>query len=708
MKPAKRKLWRATVATIALLMVLLASPALAADITWDGPTTNNWWSNKSNWDTDTVPEAGDNAFLTNGTTATVNATSPPLLNSVIVDGNFTATQTYYPSGNLSASAETIGLNGVGVYNQYAGSNSVTNDLILGLNAQGIGTYNQTGGSLSVGNFLIVGQAGQGYFNQSNVTNTVGMLVVGYSDVGSGTYTLNNGTLNVNGFEAIGAFGTGTFKQQNGSHTIDSNLYVGQSTGSSGTYTKSSGSLSVGGTMFVGYGGTGSFSSSSGGVSVTNQLIVGGLAGSSGTLNRSSGSLSVGNDMIVGESGTGVVNSSSGNTTVTDRLILGRFAGSSGEVMMTSGNFTVRGDELIGWDGPGMFTKTSGNNIIGVDIVGVDFYVGLNATGTYKTTSGNVQVTGDSFLGTYGDGSFEMTSGNFTSGGNLTLAQYTGSSGTLRVTSGNVTATHIQINGSTAPGTGTGEFYINGEATVTGDVVNDGTVKTTKAKVTWNGTFTNNNVYMSERSRQVFSQDLVVNPDGYLVATAPLTGAGKARDKFILKEDFVITADNNQESLWDTHLALMDFNKGSDKVHEISVAGVNNGKPGKTGGVSNVVTDNYAWGSLDIKNQTINLVDANTTEDKGALYINYLLTGVDVTSIPGKAANITGPSGAGTFALFIYYNPDVNPYLGTATYDFFSGKGKLRPYHTPVPPSVLLMGSGLLGLGLLGWRRKKRG
>ena len=94
MKPERLKYRRAIVTTLALLVVLLASPALAADITWDGPTTNNWWSNPLNWDTDTVPVADDNAFLTNGTTATVDSTSPPLLNSLIVDGNFTATQTY--------------------------------------------------------------------------------------------------------------------------------------------------------------------------------------------------------------------------------------------------------------------------------------------------------------------------------------------------------------------------------------------------------------------------------------------------------------------------------------------------------------------------------------------------------------------------------------------------------------------------------------
>jgi hypothetical protein len=56
----------------ALLLVLVAQPALAAIVTWDGPTTNNLWTNKFNWDTDTVPVNGDDVKVTSGSSQTVS------------------------------------------------------------------------------------------------------------------------------------------------------------------------------------------------------------------------------------------------------------------------------------------------------------------------------------------------------------------------------------------------------------------------------------------------------------------------------------------------------------------------------------------------------------------------------------------------------------------------------------------------------------
>jgi hypothetical protein len=62
------------------------------------------------------------------------------------------------------------------------------------------------------------------------------------------------------------------------------------------------------------------------------------------------------------------------------------------------------------------------------------------------------------------------------------------------------------------------------------------------------------------------------------------------------------------------------------------------------------------------------------------------------------------------AINIYYDPKAlaNLYLLGKDYTFAGGSGELSADATtaPLPPSVLLLGSGLLGMGLLGWRRKR--
>ena len=679
MKAKRRKTKYCVIAVIGLLALLLAQPVLAVTTTnWIGPSGN--WTVISNWDNG-VPAAGYNANLTSTTskTATLN-TVTPALNVVTIDGTggatFTLNQSSFSTA-LNANIEIIGYDGKGVYNQSSGQNNVASYILLGVNATGNGTYNKSGGSLTTG-ALQVGNAGTGTFNQSATTVNIGsgvfdpgqpfsLIIGGIYNSGSplpgiGTYTMSSGNLNVAGGEAVGQAGTGTFTQSSGNHKIGGRLEVGVLGGSTGTFTMSSGTLSVGGFEVIGDVGTGTFIQSSGSHTITGDLDIA-KAGGTGTFKMSSGSLSVGGNEYIGHfGGSGSFTQTSGSNTVAGNFIMADQPGTSATYTMTSGSLTVKGPngEIIGNNGPATFTQTSGSN------TAKTITIAANAPATYNLNSGSVTATDPALNAIHIKGPYD---------GNIPSA--TGAN-----------------------------FNVTGTATVNGNVTNDGLVKTTNANVTWNGVFTNNSAYVSDPgSTQIFTQDLVVNQTGYLVATAPLNAQGKARDKFVLKEDFVITPNNNQSSKWDTHLALLNFNKGTDNIHDLSVAGVNNGKPGKTGGVSNVVTDNYAWGSLDITNQIINLVDANTSVDQGALYVNYLLTGVVISGT--TAANINGPSGPGTFNLFIYYNPDVNSYLGGLTYDFKSGKGELRPYHTPLPPSALLLGTGLLGLGALGWRRRKR-
>jgi hypothetical protein len=170
-------------------------------------------------------------------------------------------------------------------------------------------------------------------------------------------------------------------------------------------------------------------------------------------------------------------------------------------------------------------------------------------------------------------------------------------------------------------------------------------------------------------------DLEVGEEGYLV--------GASQDLFIVANDFINQSTRNED--WDTDEAILRFAPGAIIFTTFYLAGAD------LAGYNN----NFAWGTLDIAGQIVHLFDGNDTPG-GAMYVGEIL-GLDlggsiITNIYGHGLNI-------------YYDPTLpgNEYLGGLSYTFMDG-GRLVA--TPLPASVLLLGSGLLGLGLLGWRRRK--
>jgi hypothetical protein len=145
----------------------------------------------------------------------------------------------------------------------------------------------------------------------------------------------------------------------------------------------------------------------------------------------------------------------------------------------------------------------------------------------------------------------------------------------------------------------------------------------------------------------------------------------------------------QKSLWNTALSDLIFTTGGSNQHNLYL-------PGKD--LGNTVAgynQNFAWGKMDLTNQSLSLYDGNT-DPGGALYLGAIL-GVVLNG--SQATNIIGNG------FDIYYDPTMtnNAYLGGLTYNLQDG-GVLAPA-VPLPASAWLFLSGLVGLGLLGRKRK---
>lgn len=275
------------------------------------------------------------------------------------------------------------------------------------------------------------------------------------------------------------------------------------------------------------------------------------------------------------------------------------------------------------------------------------YVYTNSMATLYAQDGGTLSAGS--IQVIQGGTFEQT------GGSLQMGPLN-NAGTMNFAGGEVEATGRVTNHYS------GELNISIDLTFTGPARNDGTIKVTDAEVHWEGGFTGDGLYISDPSDNYFT-NLTIGENGYIIA-----GEG---DRFFISNDF--TNNSRMDQAWETSLAQLIFTGESGTAHEFTIAGMD------------ACEDKFKWRTLDITNQILNF------SGSGTLFVGELL-GLEFDET-GEATNLKS-------ALNVCYDLNLpgNEYLEDRIFTI-PGGGQVVP--TPVPPSVLLLGSGLLGLAA--WR-----
>ena len=179
------------------------------------------------------------------------------------------------AGSLTAFKEVIGNDGVGTFNQIAGTNTISNTFHVGANTSGNGTYNLISGSLTTnGGDDIIGLSGTGMFNQIGGTHSGGSsLIIGAGSTGNGTYILGGAGFLNKTIQTIGASGSGAFIHSGGRNQV-STLRIGSNTTGNGTYELSNTGDLDGTTAYVGRSGAGAFTQSGGTHTLSSPLYIG--------------------------------------------------------------------------------------------------------------------------------------------------------------------------------------------------------------------------------------------------------------------------------------------------------------------------------------------------------------------------------------------------------------------------------------------------
>ncbi|MDP9174241.1 MAG: hypothetical protein M3O30_10310 [Planctomycetota bacterium] len=582
---AHRKL--AAIALAASAVILPLSRAAIADTdSWIGTTSGNWTDN-TQWSTGNAPSANQDVNITNAYTGTQTITydyaGPAItFNSVTVDATTGGTNVLAMSTNTLTvgTAEYIGANGVGVFNQSGGSNSQGNSMpgtiYLGYSAGSNGTYTLSGGNFYFGTQYI-GYSGTGYFNQSTSTNSYNgvpnliNLSLGENFGSSGTYTLSGGQLNAIS-EEIGFNGVGNFIQSGGTNTLNANsqpsFSLGDNAGSTGFYTLSGGLLNVNTSYdaaYVGYMGTGNFNQSGGTFQFSPYLRLGFGSNATGTYTLSNGILGSGLSVEeIGWSGLGTF-TQSGGTNNPFTIYVGRNGGSD-TYNLSGGNLATR-NEAVGLEGYGAdkFNQTGGTNTTsGLTVSEFTFLLPC----IYALSAGNLNLNTGSYeiVGQTGTGIFNQSGGTNTLLGSSYLAIAIPSTSNTHTGTNTVTGSYTLTGGTLTSG---GGIYVGGTPNAPGgigslSVSGTGQLTTPGTLQIWNtGTVT----LASPGTAYTTVGNIQIAPGGLLdiTNTALTINYGSAASPNAAIQSYISTGYNTSASPW-TGKAITSSAAALDPVH----------------------------------------------------------------------------------------------------------------------------------------------
>jgi hypothetical protein len=438
----------ARLSLLAIFSLLLPAIGARATSTWNVGSGN--WSVAGNWSPSGVPGASAVVDITNSDainrTITYDYTGAAVtLNLLTVDNSGGGTDTFsMPANNLTSTAEYVGYsggigNGISVFDQTGGANTIGSDLYLGVDAADQGTYNltSTGGAniLNDNGAAFIGYSGTGNFNDTAAAYTStfsGSVFVGYNAGSSGTFTVGgSGSLSV--FSSI---------------QLGSNLYVGGngvSGGGKGVVTVQNGSITLPTTgILTVYNTSGSGLFLDSGTVTTGSLNLSGNPALFNWSTASGGTLDLTNESITIDSAAGNFGDSTGS--------FSSFSLSTLQVLQVSGS------ETVGLNGTGTVTQTGENT------VGTNLYIGYNlgSVGSYTlsgpfsgsqtgflTVNGNVYVGGNASAAG-GKGTLSVVNGAnlaMPSTGSLTVYNTAGSS--LIFSGGSITTGALNLSGNTS-------------------------------------------------------------------------------------------------------------------------------------------------------------------------------------------------------------------------------------------------------------------